>query len=234
MAKDYEDPRPISQQIAADLREQILSGDIVDVLPSFSQLAKTFNVAVNTCQNAVQILREEGLVSGRQGVRLSVHAPEVKVVTAGVYFDPKRDRVRYTPVETGWVDAPRNVAEQLGEGGAFLRKQLMSMDGEPVEVVRNYYPRSLASGTELESRKQIGGGAARVLAEMGLAPTWFADVVSERQPTREEMRLLQLPGYASILQTFRVTYSADERVVEVSVLAKGSHRLAVRYEVTVH
>lgn len=234
MARPYEDPRPVSQQIAADLRAQILDGDITEALPSFAQLADMFKVSVNTCQNAIQILKDEDLVSGRQGKGLTVHPPEVKVVTAGLYFEPKPGGPQYRRVDYKPVKAPRNVAIALGEDDAFLRKQLMLLGDEPVEVVRNYYAKSLAAGTELESRKAITGGAQRVLAELGLSPVRFDDVLSERQPTREEMRLLRLPGYASILQTFRTSYSADDRVVEVSVLAKGSHRLAARYEVAVH
>lgn len=234
MPGDYQDPRPISQQIAADLRAQILSGDITESLPSFSRLAAMFGVSVNTCQNAVQILKEEGLVSGHQGKRLTVHSPDVLVVTAGMYFEPRRGYLKYEPIGVERVAAPRDVAALLGEAEAVVRNQLMLVDGEPVEVIRNFYALSLASGTVLEGRKPVVGGAHGVLAEMGAAPVRFADVVSVRQATRDEMRLLRLPAYASILQTLRVTYGAEDRVVEVSVLAKGSHRLAARYEVAVH
>lgn len=234
MPRQYEDPRPISQQIAADLRAQILSGDIAGSLPSFSQLAKAFEVSINTCQNAVQILKEEGLVSGRQGVGLTVHPADVKVVTVGHYFDPKRHGVSYKLVDVEWVRAPRNVAELLEEDEALLRKQVMSLGGEPVEVVRNYYAASLAAGSDLEGRKNLVGGSPRALGELGVAPVRFVDVLSHRQPTREEMRLLELPAYASILQTLRAAYSVTGPAVEVSVLAKGTDRLASRYEVIVH
>lgn len=234
MPREYQDPRPISQQIAADLREQILAGDIAESLPSFSQLAAMFDVSVNTCQNAVQILKEEGLVSGRQGKGLTVHPSDVRVVTVGHYFDPRRHGVKYDLVETEWVTAPRQVAELLGEGEAFMRKQVMLVGGDPVEVVRNYYAKSMASGSELASQSKLRGGSPRVLDELGVAPVRFVDVLSHRQATREEMRLLRLPAYASILQTLRAAYSVVGPAVEVSVLAKGTDRLASRYEVAVH
>lgn len=234
MPRQYEDPRPISQQIAADLRAQILSGDITEALPSFSQLAATFEVSVNTCQNAVQILKEEGLVSGKQGKGLTVHEPDIMVVAAGVYFEPKRGHLKYDLIEVVPVTAPRNVAELLDEDQAILRKQVMLIDGEPAEVIRNYYALSLATGTGLESKKSLVGGAHRVLREIGVEPVRFVDVLSHRQATRDEMRLLQLPAYAAILQTLRATYSVAGPAVEVSVLAKGSHRLAAQYEVVVH
>lgn len=235
MTQNYEDPRPISQQIAADLRAQILSGDLAESLPSFSQLAATYGASVNACQNAVQILKAEGLVTGRQGVGLVVHRPEVTVIEAGAYFEPRRGRLRYDLIEVAPCAPPVGVRALLGEASAaVLRKMVMVVDGQPVELIRNFYPMSLAGGSALEQEGRIAGGAHPVLASLGAAPSRLVDVLSDRQPTRDEMKHLRLPGYASVIQTLRVVYDAGGRAVEVSVLVKGGHRTAVQYSVDLH
>jgi GntR family transcriptional regulator len=55
---------PISQQIAADIRAKIESGEYTpDVaLPSISKLAEQYGVATGTIQKALRILKQEGLI----------------------------------------------------------------------------------------------------------------------------------------------------------------------------
>ena len=58
------DPRTPSVQISDALRSQIESGDLVSgqKLPSSRSLAQQYGVALMTAQNALQRLRDEGLV----------------------------------------------------------------------------------------------------------------------------------------------------------------------------
>ncbi|MGA6163912.1 GntR family transcriptional regulator [Amycolatopsis magusensis] len=69
MALDPDDPRPPYVQVANALRAAILTRKFTagDKLPSRSELAKTYNVAPMTVQNALRELREEGLIVSRQG-----------------------------------------------------------------------------------------------------------------------------------------------------------------------
>jgi GntR family transcriptional regulator len=55
---------PLSQQIAADIRTKIESGEYTaDVaLPSISKLAEQYGVATGTIQKALRILKEQGLI----------------------------------------------------------------------------------------------------------------------------------------------------------------------------
>ncbi|MER6713271.1 GntR family transcriptional regulator [Streptomyces sp. NPDC006386] len=59
-----DDPRPASQQVADAIRAEILSGALEPgaKVPSVRDLAKRYSVAAMTAQNAVEILRKEGLV----------------------------------------------------------------------------------------------------------------------------------------------------------------------------
>lgn len=69
MALDPDDPRPPYVQVANALRAAILTKKFAagDKLPSRHELAKTYNVAPMTVQNALRELREEGLIVSRQG-----------------------------------------------------------------------------------------------------------------------------------------------------------------------
>lgn len=69
MSLDPDDPRPPYVQVANALRAAILTKKFTagDKLPSRSELAKTYNVAPMTVQNALRELREEGLIVSRQG-----------------------------------------------------------------------------------------------------------------------------------------------------------------------
>jgi DNA-binding GntR family transcriptional regulator len=61
---DRESETPLSRQIAAILREQILSGEIPGgrALPSRKTLMQEYGVASATADKAVRILKDEGLV----------------------------------------------------------------------------------------------------------------------------------------------------------------------------
>ena len=49
-------------QVAAMLRERIVSGEITSVLPSLTDLTQETGLAPNTIRRAIKILRDEGLV----------------------------------------------------------------------------------------------------------------------------------------------------------------------------
>lgn len=66
---DPDDPRPPYRQVANALRAAILTKKFEpgEKLPSGTELAKTYGVARMTVQQAIRLLRDEGLVSSRQG-----------------------------------------------------------------------------------------------------------------------------------------------------------------------
>jgi len=66
---DLDDPRPPYQQVAAALRAAILTRKVGpgEKLPSQAELAQRYRVARMTVQQALRILKDEGLVASRQG-----------------------------------------------------------------------------------------------------------------------------------------------------------------------
>jgi len=69
MALDPDDPRPPYQQVANALRAAILTRKLAagEKLPSGTELARHYGVARMTIQQAIRLLRDEGLVVSRQG-----------------------------------------------------------------------------------------------------------------------------------------------------------------------
>jgi DNA-binding transcriptional regulator YhcF (GntR family) len=69
MSLDPDDPRPPYQQVANALRAAILTRKLApgEKLPSGAELAQRYGVARMTVQQAIRVLRDEGLVVSRQG-----------------------------------------------------------------------------------------------------------------------------------------------------------------------
>ena len=69
MSLDPDDPRPPYQQVANALRAAILTRKLApgEKLPSGTELAQRYGVARMTIQQAIRLLRDEGLIVSRQG-----------------------------------------------------------------------------------------------------------------------------------------------------------------------
>src|SRR5260370_30531171 len=69
MALDPDDPRPPFQQVANILRAAILTKKFEpgEQLPSGNELARTYKVSRATVQDALRVLKNEGLIVSRQG-----------------------------------------------------------------------------------------------------------------------------------------------------------------------
>jgi DNA-binding transcriptional regulator YhcF (GntR family) len=69
MGLDPDDPRPPYQQVANAIRAAIVSRTFKagDKLPSLNELSERYGVARMTVQQAMRVLREEGLIVSRQG-----------------------------------------------------------------------------------------------------------------------------------------------------------------------
>ncbi|MFI6644712.1 GntR family transcriptional regulator [Streptomyces sp. NPDC050504] len=246
----HEDRRSLHERIAADLRDEIMGGDLAPgaKLPSTTQLKDRFGASNATIQKAIQLLKEEELVVGRAGAAVTVRENRQRTVRPASSLDPAGPGEPYpwlaelaklgadprsTLLDVGEVRPPADVAAALGLADgehAQFRSQVLSIDGEPAELVTSYYPLAIARGTPLAERRKIKGGTPTLLAELGHPPRLGVDRVSARVPTQEEYRLLRLPGDLPVLRTLRVVYGDDRRPVEVTVMVKAGHLYELRYE----
>ncbi|MFD7229687.1 GntR family transcriptional regulator [Streptomyces sp. NPDC059881] len=246
------DRRPLHERIAADLRDEIMGGDLAPggSLPSTVQLKARFDASSATVQKALQLLKDEGLVVGRAGAAVTVREHRQRTLRPATYMAPARAgdpyrwlaeaqrngvRARSTLLEVAEIVPPADVRAALGldDGStAVLRRQLLTLDDEPAELVAAYYPLGIAQGTPLMDRRRIQGGSPVLLAELGFPPRLSVDHVSARVPTQEQCASLVLPGNLPVLRTLRVVYSDDERPIEATVMVKAGHLYELRYEFT--
>jgi GntR family transcriptional regulator len=244
------DQRPFHQRIAADLRDEIMSGDLAPggALPSTAQLKERFEASNATIQKAVGLLKAEGLVTGRPGAAVTVREHRRRVMTPAAYAaaagpgEPYRWISEATRrglkagsrlIDVREAQPPDDVAHALGldaGGTAVLRLQVLLLDDEPAELVHCYYPLDIARGTPLAQHRKIRGGTPTLLTALGFPPRHCVDLVSACVPTREQYELLGLPGELPVLRTFRVVYGDHERPLEASVMAKAGHLYELRYD----
>lgn len=244
------DRRALHERIAADLREEIMSGDLRPGanLPSTQRLKERFDASNATIQKALQVLKDERLVVGRAGAAVIVREHQQETVRPADFGKPaeagkpyrwlteaskrgKRGTIQLLNVAE--VRPPQDVAAAMGlleDGTAIVRQQLLSHDGDPVELVSSYYPLELAQSTPLAEARKIRGGTPALLAEKGYPPRLTVDRVSARVPTQQQYEALRLPSDLPILRTLRVVYSDGDRPIEVTVMAKAGHLYELQYE----
>ncbi|MFE7749849.1 GntR family transcriptional regulator [Streptomyces sp. NPDC057428] len=246
------DRRSLHERIAADLRDEIMSGDLEPgvSLPSTTQLKERFNASNATVQKALHLLKEERLVIGRAGASVTVRDHRQWTMRPASYMAPAVSgepyrwlteaarsgaRAHSTLVEVAEAVPPADVADALGlrRGQvAALRRQVLSIDGEPAELVASYYPLDIARETAITGHRRIPGGTPTLLASLGYPPRLSVDRVSARVATQEQYRLLGLPGDLPVLRTLRVVFSDHDRPIEATVMVKAGHLYEVQYEFT--
>ncbi|GAA3488783.1 GntR family transcriptional regulator [Streptomyces cremeus] len=251
-AASSSDRRPLHERIAADLRDEIMSGDLPPggKLPSTVKLKERFDASSATVQKALQLLKEEGLAVGRAGSAVTVREHRQRTMRPASYMAPAPSGEPYrwftetsklgahphsTLLDVTETVPPADVAARLGLGEgrtAILRRQILTLDGEPVELVASYYPAEIARGTPLTERRKIRGGTPALLAELGFPPRRSVDRVSARVPTQEQTAALRLPGNLPVLRTLRVVLSNAERPIEATVMVKAGHLYELQYEFT--
>lgn len=74
---DHNDPRPVYQQIAAAVKQQLRTGLLApgDELPSVRELADALNINLHTVRHAYQLLSEQSVVRLRLGRRTRILEP---------------------------------------------------------------------------------------------------------------------------------------------------------------
>ncbi|MFF0381678.1 GntR family transcriptional regulator [Streptomyces sp. NPDC004286] len=247
---DTPDRRSLHERIAADLRDEIMSGDLAAgaSLPSTVQLKERFDASNATIQKALQLLKDERLVVGRAGAAVTVREHRQRTMRPASYMAPAPSGEPYrwlteaaklgarpdsSLLDVRETSAPADVAAALriarGET-VLLREQILTLDDEPVELVKSYYPMAIARGTAITEKRKIRGGTPALLAELGFPPRTSVDRVSARVPTQEQYRALRLPSDLPVLRTLRVVFSDDDRPIEATVMVKAGHLYELQYE----
>jgi GntR family transcriptional regulator len=236
--------------ITAYLRYGILTGEYPpgSNLPPTRILKEMFKAAPQTIREATMKLAEEKLVYSKMGSGIVVRDHRQTTMTPAAYKDPAGPGEKYRWIAeaerhgragrsdllfVGEVTPPADVRAAMGlaeDGTAMERRQVMYLDDEPCELVKSYYPMDLARDTAMAVKRKIKGGTPRLLADMGYPPVKCIDKVSAIQPTPEQYEALQMPTKLPVLRTLRTVLSVDDRIIEVSEMAKAGHLYEMQYE----
>jgi GntR family transcriptional regulator len=219
---------PIYVQIADHLRDRITRGDLQPgaEVPSERQLAAEWKVSRPTATKALDILRREGHVVGRQGAGTYVTDPpsirrqasdryQRSVETGRIYLPNERARI----LSADLVGAPTDVAAALGvpEGSPVIRRRRLTLrDERPVELSTSWLDGELATSAPrlLETSRILNGTLAYVEEMTGRHATVARDRVSARLATAEERELLALPDPSAAIVTRHTVLDAGDLVIE--------------------
>ncbi len=244
------DARPAYLQVADALRAEIASGVVGpgDRLPSNTTIMDRFNVASSTAQRAVRTLVSEGLAQGVTGRGVFVRKTlPWRVVSARYLSVPMAgERDRWTTegaadgrradqqiTFVGEVEPPDEVADSLRlveAATAVVRKRVMLLDDDPVELADSYYPTELVSGTRIMEQGKVPRGARAVLADLGFPPRSVHETVRTRMPSPDGSRALHLTKGTPVFNVVRTVLSDGDRPIEVDVMVLGGDRNRLEYD----
>lgn len=133
------------------------------------------------------------------------------------------------------VIPPQEVATALslaaGEKAA-VRRRVILLDGDAIELADSYYPLEIARGTALSEKRKIKGGAPTLLAELGFRAARVAEDLEFREADDFERNALALPEGSSVLTLLRTTTTDDGNPFEVQLMVMKAPR-RLHYEIEV-
>lgn len=248
------DPRPLYQQLASLLREQIETHELQpgDRVPTEAELADRFATSRNTVRLALDVLRNEGLIMTQQGRGAFVRGEEpVKYYASLTGSRSKRleaDRRRDTftqqietqgkaPRQVSTVDvisADADIAARLAiEPGQEIavRRRVMHADNEPLQLGDSYYPLTIVQGSKIMNPADVTEGTDQVLEDLGHTPTRYEDEITWRMPTSEEATKLHLRPGIPVGRLVRVSFDQEDKPIEVYIVILPGDRHVLLYDV---
>jgi len=224
-----------ARQVADVLRRQVLHGLVSDgALPSESDLAVDFGVSRNTVREALDLLRDEGLVDRVPGVGTRV--------TCGKYLhglDHLRGlaetlsgagRVRNEVRVSGLVPAPGPVARRLdlqpGDPVVYLERRRLA-DDVPLSLDLTYVVRDLGEhllGEDLAGRDVFALLESISGRSLGEAEVTLEAVVADAHSAA----ILEVAPRSPLLMLERLTHLDDGRPVDLEFIRFRGDRITMR------
>ena len=212
--------------IADDLRQRLARRDPGpgQLLPSESELSRSYFASRVTVRKALETLRSEGLVESRQGFGWFVPADPLRQTlgrlgTIEDQLEASGLRSERRILEFGFVEAPPAVAAVLASPTVLEVQRLNLADGEPFARVTVWCPLDL--GAQL-SRADVERSPFYELLPVplgGAVQTIGATVASPG-----DAELLGVPVGSPVLRCQRTTSTPEGRAVLVSEHVFAAHR----------
>jgi DNA-binding GntR family transcriptional regulator len=239
------------QQIAADLRDAIASGEFPQgsTLPRIADLMSRYSVARQTIREAIGVLETEGLVEAirRRGTVVRARPDRHRIVR---HRAANRDELGYLfssdssdwreirPSVVEYRPAPEDIARllELPAGADVLVRDRLLGDlnrSERRQATTSYLPADLARGTALElPRTGPGGIYDRLEQDLGYGPLKWAEELSSQAATPADVAELALPPGVPVLRIVRISTAPSGRVVEVNDTHVSAELYVVRYPIS--
>jgi GntR family transcriptional regulator len=234
------------RQVAGIIRDRITSGEYARgvLLPKEDDLAAELRVSRSVVNEALRMLRSEGLVKAVRGKGTYVHKiPVIRRDAIGRQrksaresggargaFDAEVQALGMTPKVEVTVEraaAPGNVLRILDIQEAvspLARRRVMYADDVPVQIATSWIPWDIAEGTRLAEVDTGPGGSYSRLAELGHARARTSEVMRVRIPEDHEARALDMDITGRVVTITRTVWDADGRAIEVNEIVIPAHQ----------
>ncbi|MGW2822218.1 GntR family transcriptional regulator [Streptomyces sp. NPDC001443] len=242
-------PGALYQQVAAAIREAILTGeyDPGAPLPSEAQLMERYQVSRPTVRNAVAALRAEGLIDVRHGKGSFVRTNNdpAASVSRHVGKTPAGHFTLYGVAAWQQAEEPSTYRTQATEATAHalelrLDEALFGCDRLLVDP---------ATGARAMHRTLIPFATAEAVPALAETPDadpaalydmltgarhklWWSESVRARMPLPDERTALRLPDATPVLHVSRVTCGTDDQALILEELRIGADRAELAYRIT--
>ncbi|QDQ16278.1 GntR family transcriptional regulator [Streptomyces spectabilis] len=242
-------PGALYQQVAAAIREAILSGEFTpdSPLPSEAQLMARYQVSRPTVRNAIAALRAEGLIDVRHGKGSFVRSDGQPALTLQRSISRTRTGgfIDHSGAEWDEVEAPNVYRSRTTK----TTGPLLHLDEEEAVFSCDRLLVAPAAGTRAMHRTLIPFETAEQVPDLAEAPDmaaaaiysllskaghklWWAETVSAHMPLPDERTTLKLPDATPVLHLTRITHGADDRPLLLEELRVGTDGAQLGYRIT--
>lgn len=243
--------KPAYQQIADDIRQRILDGELQagDKLPTESDLMAEYGVSRIVVRNATNVLQSEGLIKKQQGSGTFVRGqrPLRKRISGDLYgkrpvASPVKRQTEAEGRRSEWeyqtrvTTATKAVAERLAinPGDEVVRTTYRFFsDDEPIMLSTSYEPHALTAGTPVEQPE--GGPITGVVPRMdsiGQHITHVTEDVNARAPRPYESEQLRMAPGVPVISIIR-TYYVGPKPVETCDIVVAADRYTLSYTIPI-
>ncbi|ARF56063.1 GntR family transcriptional regulator [Streptomyces gilvosporeus] len=242
-------PGALYQQVAAAIREAILSGEFQPgaPLPSESQLIERYKVSRPTVRNAVAALRAEGLIEVKHGKGSFVRSSGLPVLT----IERRVGRSGADQFTTAHGETWKVV-----DGPSVYRTQTSAVTGPPLQLgeMEELFgcDRVLidqATGARALHRILIPFATAEQVPGLAEGPDaepeaiyamltkaghtlWWHETVRARMPLPDERSALHIPDATPVLHTTRTAHGLDDQALILEELRIGADHAQLGYRIT--
>lgn len=232
---------PLYSQLVNIIKRNITAGTLApgDLIPSESELCKTFDISRSTVRQAVSMLEDEGLVIRKQGRGTYVAEPKMSRKTEKLYsFTTEVQSLGLKPssklVEYEIIEPTPDIVKMLELDGpetkVYKFSRIRYSDGEALILESSFYPQYLYP--ELTRPMLEKSSFYSLLTERGIVPYEAVDSYEAVVMSRREAELLGCRPGSAAFSVQRVTRTEDGRPYEFTQsLVRGDR---VKLDVFLH